>query len=192
MLRVHFRRLTPDSPRMGRIICLACRDNVYHAEVECNGKFWTADATADAVICRDTIEHECNPAYWDILRIDAATVGLPEFGTQQLGKRYDWTGAFLSAINSGKYDSSRYFCSRLARDFIAFCGTPIPDISPNPGKLRADLRKLLGMGVPARATPLGMRIEAADHAYMQELVANGSIDEATRKRVMNAITGDSK
>lgn len=71
------------------------------------------------------------PESWDIydVVVEGNEAVCLEFLEAQLGKRYDWSGIFLSMIfNTSQHEPSRWFCSELVAEALVTGGYLATDI----------------------------------------------------------------
>lgn len=82
-----------------------------------------------------------NPESWDIFEVVGEgneEVAL-EFLEKQVGKKYDWTGIFLSMIfNTSQHEPNRWFCSEIVAEALVrgdYLVTDIKSQSLHPNRL---------------------------------------------------------
>ena len=189
-LEFWFRLLTPNSPPMGRIICMAEADNVYHVETRFHGKFFSADPT-DGVRFVDQVEHQDSPSgFWDVLRVpDQVTPAIDDWAESIVGERYDFFGAFNSAMGIPLRDPYRWFCSLVAEEIAKQAGIDGLDPLPSPSTLRKQLWSHVGLvtASPTATFPVaGLKLGDNDLAFIQELVSRRAIDAETAEKVIAA------
>jgi hypothetical protein len=196
-LEFWFRKLTPDSPPIGRIICLAEREDVYHVEVRMRGQWFSA--TTDYGV-RFTIDpgHLLmtggspalgpDPEYWDVVAVPEL-VSDDNWCSLEVGAGYDYFGALNSAIGVHIRNPYKWFCSEIAAEVASRCGITGLDPLPDPSVLRGQLMRHVGMLQGEPIIPVGLAFGDADSAYLQSLVDSRTIDPDTAQKVMARIAG---
>ena len=192
-LEFWFRKLTPDSPPIGRIICLAEREDVYHVEVRMRGQWLSA--TTDYGV-RFTIDpgHLLmtggspalwpDPEYWDVVAVqELMTDEVYNWCLEEVGAGYNYFGALNSAIGVRIRNPYKWFCSEIAAEVASRCGITGLDPLPDPSVLRSQLMQHVGM---LQGEPI---IPDYDSAYLQSLVDSRIINPNTAQKVMARIAG---
>ncbi len=202
-LEFWFRILSADSPPIGRIICLAERDNTYHVESHFRGEFFSAHFT-EGVRITDQIEHDDDPAgYWEIIRVPAqVTDQIQAWAESICGAKYDTMGAINSALGIPLHDPYRWFCSLVAGAVASRAGILGIDPLPSPSELRYQLKCHLAektfasallsavKGEIPRCFPVpGLEFGDEDYAYVHSLVAGRQISVALKDRLIQACGG---
>ena len=178
---VLFRKLTADSPAIGRIICAVTRGIEYHTEVITElGYFSSHDNSGVRFI--DSLEHEDDAEYWDKIVVPAAW--LPEtleWAKSIVGEPYTKTGAFLSGFDVAWRPAGEWWCSATSREIVdrnGFRGTPE---MPNPHALRVALDALLGNQPQAEAPRVVFG--DAEHDCLVQLMAQDKLTPAQVERI---------
>jgi len=199
-LEFWFRKLTPDSPPIGRIICLAERDDVYHVEVRMRGQWFSATTDYGVRFTIDpgyTADGAPDPEHWDVVAVqELMTDEVFAWCQKQVGKWYDWYGAMLSPIipaDEIRVNPYEWFCSELAAEVAESVGIPELNLAPDPSTLRMQLRNhaayTLDFFCLSTHLVAGLVFGDADSAYLQSLVDSRTIDPDTAQKVMARIAG---
>ncbi len=168
-----FRKLTADSPAIGRIICAVTGGYEYHTEALTELGYFSAHYD-EGVRFAAQIEHQDDPEYWD--KIVVPVGWLPEtlkWAVSISGAAYDPLGAILSGFDADWRCAGKWFCSFTSReccDRNGFCGLPT---MPNPHRLRLALDARLGR-VRQAETPKIVFGEA-EHVFLSTCLAQGKL-----------------
>ena len=107
-----------------KIACTAVQiwtmSKYFHTEMYINGIRITSDTRYGVVIKHDT-DWEYIKQYADIktLEVDYNEDELISFIEENLGKKYDWKGIFLSQVLPlDKHDKNKYFCNEICGDVL--------------------------------------------------------------------------
>jgi hypothetical protein len=190
-IKFHFRKLTSDSPAIGRLICLAERDNVYHVESQLAAGFFSADPD-NGVRFLASIEHQGDPDYWDIVEVpETSNLQIELWADSMAGHKppfaYDFVGAFNSAMGIHERDPYKWFCSLVAVEVASRAGIVGLDPMPDPALLRSQLKQhagLLGAGERVYYPVAGLALGDADVAYVSQLVDDRLIDSALAQKLI--------
>ncbi len=144
-MQLAFRRLTPDSPEIGRVICLATGGSLYHVEaIFASGSCFSANAPEGVRFLPSLPQDDA--CHWLKVRVPwPETPNVLDWCEDQVGEKYDYEAALNSAIGIPRRNPGKWFCSEIVAEICSRCGWCDAPAMPNPVALYRALCAKLGL-----------------------------------------------